>query len=193
MLQLAHNLCAVVLAMSLVVGSWTTRSTAQVVPRESVEVRLTQQKIDSFISVIQPLRDISKAYFMTESANSDGSYGASAVAAVQQRNLVVLQKAGFATWEDYGDVTMTIAKYRVGIDPVTGKFTDKSAAVRTSTEAAIASVPTNQFPGGEAERAAALKAARNSPFYAPAKYPENSALIEQNYIKLRKAAEYTSD
>ena len=133
------------------------------------QIKLTEKHIQGFMAAYE---DMAKLY---ESANSDKPDPK-----VEAQAAVVAKKNGFASLDEYDDVSMNIAMIMSGIDPQTKKFTEPPEQIKNEIAALKAdkSVPEAEKKEDLAQLEASLKTAK------PIQFKENIALVLKYFDKL---------
>jgi hypothetical protein len=181
----ANTFCATALAFVCMIGGWSARTHAEQTDPEIVEVQLTQQIITNAIMLTHQQQDLYRALSTQTEASPNGQLEDSVVNATMARSRALVTHLGFANWEAYVAVNATIQKYQFGIDPKTGKYTDKSAAYRAEAEARMPKTLAVMPPADRVAMERALRRALETNMnYLPPKFPANPALVEQNYEAL---------
>jgi hypothetical protein len=133
------------------------------------QIKLTEKHIQSFMAAY---KDMTKLY---ESANPDKPDPK-----VEAQAQAVAKKNGFASLDEYDDVSFNISMIMSGIDPQTKKFTEPSEQIKKEIAALKAdkSVPEAEKKQDLAQLEAALKTAK------PIQFKENIALVLKYFDQL---------
>ena len=133
------------------------------------QIKLTEKHIQSFMGAY---RDMVKLY---ESANPDKPDPK-----VEAQAEAVAKKNGFASLDEYDDVSINIAMIMSGIDPQSKKFTEPPEQIKKEIAALKAdkSVPEAEKKEDLAQLEVALKNAK------PIQFKENIALVLKYFDKL---------
>src|SRR5262245_4978872 len=136
--------------------------------QEGKQVKLTEKHIRSFMGAYE---DIAKLY---DATNPEPDPRAEAQAEA------VAKKNGFASLDEYDDVSFNISMIMSGIDPKTKKFTEPPEQIKKEIAALKAdkSVPEAEKKEGLAQLEAALKIAK------PIQFKENIALVLKYFDQL---------
>jgi len=136
--------------------------------QEGKQIKLTEKHIQGFMAAYE---DMAKVY---ESANPepDPKVGAQAEA--------VAKKNGFASLDEYDDVSMNISMIMSGIDPQTKRFTEPPEQIKKEIAALKAdkSVPEAEKKEDLAQLEAAVKTAK------PLQFKGNIALVLKYFDQL---------
>jgi hypothetical protein len=137
--------------------------------QEGKQIKLTEKHIQGFIGAY---KDMMKLY---ESANPDKPDPK-----VEAQAQAVAKKNGFASLDEYDDVSFNISMIMSGIDPQTKKFTEPPEQIKKEIAALKADKSVSEAEKKEdlAQLEAALKAAK------PVQFKENIALVRKYYDKL---------
>jgi hypothetical protein len=137
--------------------------------QEGKQIKLTEKHIQGFIGAY---KDMTKLY---ESANPDKPDPK-----VEAQAQAVAKKNGFASLDEYDDVSFNISMIMSGIDPQTKKFTEPPEQIKKEIAALKADKSVSEAEKKEdlAQLEAALKAAK------PVQFKENIALVLKYYDKL---------
>jgi hypothetical protein len=137
--------------------------------QEGKQIKLTEKHIQGFIGAY---KDMMKLY---ESANPDKPDPK-----VEAQAQAVAKKNGFASLDEYDDVSFNISMIMSGIDPQTKKFTEPPEQIKKEIAALKADKSVSEAEKKEdlAQLEAALKAAK------PVQFKENIALVLKYYDKL---------
>ena len=136
---------------------------------QTKQIRLTEKQIQGFITVFN---DMMKLYENADPDKPDPKLDAQAE--------VLAKKNGFASLDQYDDVSANISMIFFGIDPQTKKFTEPSDQIKQEIEALKAD---KSIPDAEKKKAlplleASLKTAK------PIQFKENIALVLKYFDKL---------
>jgi hypothetical protein len=144
--------------------------------QEVKQIKLTDKHIQGFMAAY---KDMAKLY---ESANPEPDPKVEALAEA------VAKKNGFASLDEYDDVSFNIAMIMSGIDPQTKRFTEPPEQIKKGIAALKAdkSVPEAEKKEGLAQLEAALKTAK------PIQFKENIALVLKYFDKLAPMHEQDS-
>jgi hypothetical protein len=137
--------------------------------QEGKQIKLTEKHIQGFIGAY---KDMMKLY---ESANPDKPDPK-----VEAQAQAVAKKNGFASLDEYDDVSFNISMIMSGIDPQTKKFTEPPEQIKKEIAALKADKSVSEAEKKEdlAQLEAALKTAK------PVQFKENIALVLKYYDKL---------
>jgi hypothetical protein len=137
--------------------------------QEGKQIKLTEKHIQGFIGAY---KDMTKLY---ESANPDKPDPK-----VEAQAQAVAKKNGFASLDEYDDVSFNISMIMSGIDPQTKKFTEPPEQIKKEIAALKADKSVSEAEKKEdlAQLEAALKTAK------PVQFKENIALVLKYYDKL---------
>jgi hypothetical protein len=137
--------------------------------QEGKQIKLTEKHIQSFMGAYN---DMVKLY---ESANPDKPDPK-----VEAQAEAIAKKNGFASLDEFDDVSFNISMTISGIDPQTKKFTEPPEQIRKEIAALKAdkTVPEAEKKNDLTQLEAALKAAK------PIQFKENIALVLKYYDKL---------
>jgi hypothetical protein len=155
-------LCSALLALFLFNPSV---STAQ----EVKQIKLTEKHMQGFIAVSEPMEQL---YDGVNPDKPDPKLEAQAEALVK--------KHGFASLDEYDDVSMNIVMIISGIDPQTKRFTEPPEQIKQQIDAVRSdkSVPEAQKKEVLVQLEAALKDAK------PIQFRENIALVVKHFDEL---------
>ena len=136
--------------------------------QEGKQIKLTDKHIQSVMAAYE---DMAKLY---ESANPEPD------PKVEAQAEAVAKKNGFASLDEYDDVSANISMILSGIDPQTKKFTEPSEQIKKEIAALKAdkSISEAEKKQGLAQLEAALKNAK------PIQFKENIALVLKYFDKL---------
>jgi hypothetical protein len=136
--------------------------------QEGKQIKLTEKHIQSFMGAYN---DMVKLY---ESANPDND------PKVEAQAEAIAKKNGFASLDEFDDVSFNISMTISGIDPQTKKFTEPPEQIKKEIAALKAdkTVPEAEKKNDLAQLEAALKTAK------PIQFKENIALVLKYYDKL---------
>ena len=136
---------------------------------EIKQIKLTDKYIQGFVGAA---KDMAKIYEGVNPDKPDPKLDAQAAA--------VAKKNGFASLDEFEDVSTNISIIMSGIDPQTKKFTEPPEQIRREMAALRAdkSVPEAQKKQGLAQLEALVKAAK------PIQFKENIALVLKYFDKL---------
>ncbi len=136
--------------------------------QEGKQIKLTEKHIQGFMAAYE---DMAKVY---ESANPEPDPKVAAQAEA------VAKKNGFASLDDYDDVSTNITMIMSGIDPQTKKFAEPPEQIKKEIAALKAdkSVPEAEKKEDLAQLEATLKNAK------PIRFKENIALVLKYFDKL---------
>jgi hypothetical protein len=139
------------------------------------QIKLTEKHIQGFMAAY---KDMAKLY---ESANPDKPDPR-----VEAQAQAVAKKNGFASLDEYDDVSTNISMIMSGIDPQTKKFTEPPEQIKKEIAALKAdkTVPEAEKKTDLAELEAALKTAK------PIQFKENIALVLKYLDKLQTIMQY---
>jgi hypothetical protein len=142
---------------------------AAVTAQEGKQIKLTEKHVQSFMGAYN---DMVKLY---ESANPDKPDPK-----VEAQAEAIAKKNGFASLDEFDDVSFNISMIVSGIDPQTKKFTEPPEQIKKEIAALKAdkTVPEAEKKDDLAELVAALKIAK------PIQFKENIALVLKYYDKL---------
>jgi hypothetical protein len=137
--------------------------------QEAKQIKLTEKHIQGFMAAS---KDMAKLY---ASANPDKP-----APKVEAQAAAVAKKNGFASLDEYDDVSFNISMIMSGIDPQTKKFTELPEQIKKEIAALKAdkSVPESEKTEELAELEAVLKNAK------PIQFKENIALVLKYFDKL---------
>jgi hypothetical protein len=137
--------------------------------QEVKQIKLTEKHIQSLMAAS---KDMAKLYDGANPDKPDPKLEAQAEA--------VAKKNGFASLDEYDDVSMNITMIVSGIDPQTKKFTEPPEQIKKEIAALKAdkSVPEAEKREGLAQLEAALKSAK------PIQFKENIALVLKYFDQL---------
>src|SRR5438876_3589837 len=137
--------------------------------QEGKQIKLTEKHIQSFMGAYN---DMAKLYADANPDKPDPKVEAQAEA--------VAKKNGFASLDEYDDVSINIAMIMSGIDPQTKKFTEPPEQIKEEIAALKAdkSVPEAEKKEDLAQLEVALKNAK------PIQFKENIALVLKYFDKL---------
>jgi hypothetical protein len=137
--------------------------------QEGKQIKLTEKHIQGFMAAY---KDMAKLY---ESANPDKPDPK-----VEAQAEAVAKKNGFASLDEYDDVSFNISMITSGIDPQTKKFTEPPEQIKKEIAALKADKSVSEAEKKEdlAQLEAALKTAK------PVQFKENIALVLKYYDKL---------
>ena len=137
--------------------------------QEGKQIELTEKHIQSFMGAYN---DMVKLY---ESANPDKPDPK-----VEAQAEAIAKKNGFASLDEFDDVSFNISMTISGIDPQTKKFTEPTEQIRKEIAALKAdkTVPEAEKKNDLTKLEAALKTAK------PIQFKENIALVLKYYDKL---------
>jgi hypothetical protein len=137
--------------------------------QEGKQIRLTEKHVQSFMGAYN---DMVKLY---ESANPDKPDPK-----VEAQAEAIAKKSGFASLDEFDDVSFNVSMIMSGIDPQTRKFTEPPEQIKKEIAALKAdkTVPASEKKDDLAELEAALKTAK------PIQFKENIALVLKYYEKL---------
>ena len=137
--------------------------------QEGKQIKLTEKHIQSFMGAYN---DMVKLYESANPEKPDPKVEAQAEA--------VAKKNGFASLDEFDDVSFNISMIMSGIDPQTKKFTEPPEQIKKEIAALRAdkTIPEAQKKQGLAELEAALKVAK------PIQFKENIALVLKYFDKL---------
>jgi len=140
-----------------------------VTAQEVKQIKLTEKHIQSFIAAHEEMANL---YNGANLDNSDPKVEAQAEA--------VAKKNGFASLDEYDDVSANISMILSGIDPQTKKFTEPSEQIKKEIAALKAdkSISEAEKKQGLAQLEAALKNAK------PIQFKENIALVLKYFDQL---------
>ena len=139
------------------------------IAQEVKQIKLTEKHIQGFMAAYE---DMVKLY---ESANQDKPD-----AKVEAQAAVIAKKNGFASLDEYDDVSFNIEMIVSGIDPQTKKFTEPPEQIKNEIAALSSdkSIPEAEKKEGVAQLEAALKMAK------PIQFKENIALVLKYFDQL---------
>jgi hypothetical protein len=148
-------------------GAATAQQMEQV--QEIKQIKLTDKQIQGFIGAA---KDMTKIYEGVNPEKPDPKLDAQAEA--------VAKKYGFASLDEFEDVSTNVSIIMAGIDQQTKKFTEPPEQIRKEIAALKAnnSVPEAQKKQGLAQLEAVVKAAK------PIQFKENIALVLKYFDKL---------
>jgi hypothetical protein len=137
--------------------------------QEVKQIKLTEKHIQGFMAASN---DMAKLY--------DGANPDKPDPKVEAQAGAVAKKNGFASLDEYDDVSFNISMIMSGIDPQTKKFTEPPEQIKKEIAALKAdkSVPEAERKEGLAELEAVLKIAK------PIQFKENIALVLKYFDKL---------
>jgi hypothetical protein len=137
--------------------------------QEVKQIKLTEKHIQGFMAASN---DMAKLY--------DGANPDKPDPKVEAQAGAVAKKNGFASLDEYDDVSFNISMVMSGIDPQTKKFTEPPEQIKKEIAALKAdkSVPEAERKEGLAELEAVLKIAK------PIQFKENIALVLKYFDKL---------
>jgi hypothetical protein len=137
--------------------------------QEAKQIKLTEKHIQGFMAAS---KDMAKLYASANPDKPDPKVEAQAAA--------VAKKNGFASLDEYDDVSFNISMIMSGIDPQTKKFTELPEQIKKEIAALKAdkSVPESEKKEELAELEAVLKNAK------PIQFKENIALVLKYFDKL---------
>ncbi len=137
--------------------------------QEVKQIKLTEKHIQGFMAAS---KDMAKLY--------DGANPDKPDPKVEAQAGAVAKKNGFASLDEYDDVSFNISMIMSGIDPQTKKFTEPPEQIKKEIAALKAdkSVPEAEKKEGLAELEAVLKIAK------PIQFKENIALVLKYFDKL---------
>jgi hypothetical protein len=137
--------------------------------QEAKQIKLTEKHIQGFMAAS---KDMAKLYASANPDKPDPKVEAQAAA--------VAKKNGFASLDEYDDVSFNISMIMSGIDPQTKKFTEPPEQIKKEIAALKAdkSVPESEKTEELAELEAVLKNAK------PIQFKENIALVLKYFDKL---------
>jgi hypothetical protein len=137
--------------------------------QEGKQIKLTEKQIQGFIGAY---KDMTKLY---ESANPDKPDPK-----VEAQAQAMAKKNGFASLDEYDDVSFNISMIMSGIDPQTKKFTEPPEQIKKEIAALKADKSVSEAEKKEdlAQLEAALKTAK------PVQFKENITLVLKYYDKL---------
>jgi hypothetical protein len=137
--------------------------------QEVKQIKLTEKHIQGFMAASN---DMAKLY--------DGANPDKPDPKVEAQAGAVAKKNGFASLDEYDDVSFNISMIMSGIDPQTKKFTEPPEQIKKEIAALKAdkSVPEAEKKEGLAELEAVLKIAK------PIQFKENIALVLKYFDKL---------
>ena len=137
--------------------------------QEAKQIKLTEKHIQSFMGAYN---DMVKLYESANPEKPDPKVEAQAEA--------VAKKNGFASLDEFDDVSFNISMIMSGIDPQTKKFTEPPEQIKKEIAALKAdkSVPEAEKREGLVQLEAALKDAK------PVQFKENIALVLKYFDKL---------
>ena len=137
--------------------------------QEVKQIKLTEKHIQGFMAAS---KDMAKLYASANPDKPDPKVEAQAAA--------VAKKNGFASLDEYDDVSFNISMIMSGIDPQTKKFTEPPEQIKKEIAALKAdkSVPESEKKEELAELEAVLKNAK------PIQFKENIALVLKYFDKL---------
>src|SRR5467141_400403 len=132
------------------------------------QIKLTEKHIQGFMTAYE---NMAKLY---ENANPEPD------PKVEAQAEAVAKKNGFASLDEYDDVSTNITMIMSGIDPQTKKFTEPPEQIKNEIAALKAdkSVPEADKKEGLAQLEAALKIAK------PVQFKENIALVLKHFDQL---------
>src|SRR6266516_4927081 len=138
------------------------------IAQEAKQIKLTEKHIQGFMAAYG---DMAKLY---DGANPEPD------PKVEAQAEAVAKKNGFASLDEYDDVSCNIEMIMSGIDPQTKKFTEPPEQIKKEIAALKAdkSVPEAEKKNDLAQLEAALKTAK------PIQFKENIALVLKYYDKL---------
>jgi len=136
--------------------------------QEGKQIKLTDKHIQSFMAAYE---DMAKLY---ESANPEPD------PKVEAQAEAVAKKNGFASLDEYDDVSMNISMIMSGIDPQTKRFTEPPEQIKKEIAALKAdkSVPEAEKKEDLAQLEAAVKTAK------PLQFKGNIALVLKYFDQL---------
>ena len=136
--------------------------------QEGKQIKLTEKHIQSFMGAYNDM-------VLYESANPEKPDPK-----VEAQAEAVAKKNGFASLDEFDDVSFNISMIMSGIDPQTKKFTEPPEQIKKEIAALKAdkTVPEAEKKNDLAELEAALKTAK------PIQFKENIALVLKYYDKL---------
>jgi hypothetical protein len=139
------------------------------------QMKLTDKHIESFIAAQKDMTAIAEKMQGATSDKPDPK--------IQAELEAVAKKYGFASFNDYDDVSANIAMIMAGFDPVTKQFTEPRAAIEKEIKEVTADsrIPDNDKKQMLVELNEALKAAE------PIQNAGNIELIKKNFDKLDAA------
>jgi hypothetical protein len=137
--------------------------------QEVKQIKLTDKHIQGLLAAS---KDMAKLY--------DGANPDKPDPKLEAQAAVVAKKNGFASLDEYDDVSMNITMIMSGIDAQTKKFTEPPELIKKEIAALKAdkSVPEPEKREGLAHLEAALKSAK------PIQFKENIALVRKYFDKL---------
>jgi hypothetical protein len=137
--------------------------------QEAKQIKLTEKHIQGFMAAS---KDMAKLYASANPDKPDPKVEAQAAA--------VAKKNGFASLDEYDDVSFNISMIMSGIDPQTKKFTELPEQIKKEIAALKVdkSVPESEKKEELAELEAVLKNAK------PIQFKENIALVLKYFDKL---------
>lgn len=139
--------------------------------QETQQIQLTAKHIESYIAAQKDIMAIA-----AKSKATDDKPDPKLEAEIQ----AAAKKNGFASFDEYADVSDNISLILSGIDPETKQFSEPKAAIQKDIEDTKADKTMSAEEKKQAleELEEALKTAE------PVKYPENIALVKKYYDKL---------
>jgi hypothetical protein len=139
--------------------------------QETQQIRLTAKQVENFIAAQKDIMAIA-----AKSKATDDKPDPELEAAMQ----AAAKKNGFASFDDYIDVSDNISMVLSGIDPETKQFSEPRAAIQKD----IADTKADSTMSAEEKKQALEELEEALKTAEPIKYPENVELVKKYYDKL---------